>query len=350
MISKKKIPFKLPELPETKVPLTAAMTARGTEYYYQYEIRRNDREDENIALSYSAMQMGHGPTIEKFGKNLSDAIIESKSLGRSIEISVVHPGRSITPNAAYLLSHCLSQNLKLSLNNTEIHHISLESSLAARPLLKNALGTGRHSSRWNASVTSNEQTLANDLLKYCTVLFIDDCVLSGTIIDKYVNYLKSINNNPENVIVATAVKLIGGLDLEFETYVDTCILRSPSEKPVLLQLLKDPNIYLTTRLVYHLLKVDKGNWDSIALELPHPTLFSLYLFAVSYFGNYPPDRLDNLVQTLGNYGISLPNIKELKKVKYESFFRSIDQMIKNYQKDKFKEVDSSAFVNQLWSW
>lgn len=344
------VPLSVPKPPDGAALLTTAATARGTEYSYLYQILRNDTDDEMLGVAYSAMKFGHGPTVKAFGVKLASSIKQSLAMERLERMCVVHPGCSLTPNAAYFLSKTIVQDLAQTLHDVDIHHVSLESPLAARPHLKEALGTGSHSSRWLGTVYRDEPIPVNELLRSSIVLFVDDGVLTGSVIDKYLAYLKSVNLNPDNVFAIALAKLSGGVDSEFETDVDTKILRaSSSPAEVLLWLLNSRDTYLTTRLVYHFLNANPRYSTSLAPHLSQSILLTLYLFAVSYFGRNPPDGLDDLIAALRKYGASLPTAKELREVKYDFFFESLEHLLPTPEK-RFAIADAPVVAKRVWAW
>ena len=305
--------------------LSVSTTVRGNQYRYLYLIRRNEPEDDILALAYSALKFGYPELLRSFADYLADAILRDSSFPDAPPC-IVHPGSPHSPNSAFFLSQLVASTISSRAPGTTIQHISIESPLAARPRLKVALGSGAHSGRWIATTNPTSDEDPKHLLESKPVIFIDDCALSGNVVDKYLEHLASFCVNGVTPVVLC--HLAGGSDANFELDVDTRVLRRPGGPIMaLVEALERPGTLLTTRLVYHAFQLAPGDWQAFVSRLSDRILLSLYLFAVNNFGSECPDMLNLLAQTVERrIGISLPGKLELSSVRSNVFFHSIENL------------------------
>ncbi len=328
MIDKKRgLEFLKPPPPPPS--LSHSITVGGTDYRYLYLIRRNEPNDDLLAVTYSGLKFGSKSAIHSFADHLSNALNIQDDLNGDIPC-VVHPGTPRAPNAAYFLSRQIASTLSKHFIGQTVPHISLESPLAARPRLRDGLGTAAHSGRWVATANSPSHSDVMLLLKQHPVIFTDDGVLTGSVIDSYIEHLKGIT--AKGVDPIALCRLAGGSDNQFEVDVDTRLLRgSGGPMDVLIALLESDLSYVTTRVIYHAFQLAPTQWQDFVDRLSDHTLLTLYLFALNYFGSDCPAMLDHIARVLNHRSdIDLPLVDQLRSVRSNVFYFSIDSLPKHY--------------------
>ncbi len=289
-------------------------TSRGRRYSALINIRA-ENESGQEALAYSYMKFGEPAVIASFSGQLTEQI--RKDLGSGInsnkeEWLVLSPAGYGVPNAAFLMARQVAANLGLS------HMTMFRPSQGLRESLCRMTQWGLAE---NGSIVSDYETK----LAHRKVIFIDDGVLNGTVMDSYIPHLYESGVESVSPYVVAKLEGIG----PFEKVIDLQILTRLGINS-LVKILNNKQSVCTTRMVKYSLELRPHQFDEFLSDLTLEARINLYLYAVEYFDGHPLPNLDKLANSiLKETAISLPKIEQLSRINSREFFENVIELVRN---------------------
>ncbi|MDP3732380.1 MAG: phosphoribosyltransferase family protein, partial [Candidatus Omnitrophota bacterium] len=315
---------KIVSTPKTSSNLSKNRTLRGQEYKFLYEIRENPEKFGALSLAYSQLKFGRTVETREFSSQLAEAI--SADMGNELDRNredwiVVSPGGYGVPNAAYNLAKNVAGQLSLP-------HISLAAPITKNRDLQNKLASVARGKDWRLLVHNRKGMKENFSLNGKKVIFIDDSILSGTILDSDSDYLlKAGVVRLQPYILA---KLIPKENRNFERVVDLQILKRIGPR-ALVSIFNDPESIYTTRLVYYTFQLDDREFNRL-IDLLTPTArLNLYLYSIEYFDAKSPAKIYRLIKLIENdLKVKLPGSQEFNNMHQNIFYETVIKMIRGY--------------------
>ena len=326
------------------VPEPAAgqyQTAAGQPFRALYRISPKSDHLKTMGVAYSYLKFGESRFIESFSAQLFD-LIEAE-LREDIRHDpdqwvLVNPAGTNIPNAAFLLAKELSARLDLP-------WVSLAAPLGQSRSLQNRFASTTRNQEW--VVTVNEAWgLADDFsFRGKKVIFIDDGVLTGTIMESDAGYLKDAGAaRVEPFVVA---KLDGRGDDGFEKVVDLQILRQFGIDP-LVDTLNDEQALYTTRTINYSFQLQGYEFHQMLRHLTLMARMNLYLYAIEYFGARAPEGLDWIAELIeAEVGVRCPRAGDFQRIQEEAFFGRVVDLIKRYDM-RVPVEEFSAVISEIW--
>jgi len=293
--------------------------------------RINDKDSpSNIKLWYSKLKFGYKVAITKFSNELYERII--RDLGAIIDKDswiIVNPGGSRIPNAAFLLSRKVSRKLG-------VNHVYLVS-----PLVK------KYSNKINENkwipITKGKGKEKINSIRNKKVIFIDDGLLSGEVLNMSERYLKLEGaTRVEKYVLA---KLEG--NPEFEQKVDLYLFKGEGLSQIIKEC-KNNEIEYTTRFISNVFKSDSVNFNKVIRASNKINLLRLYVSSLEYFRKDLPKNFNVLRDYLNHkYNLKLPNKDKIGHISSDIFFENISSLIA--KKDYVKDLKDTSDQITYWA-
>jgi len=299
-------------------------TVQGVPFTALYHIQEKNLSADASWLAYSFLKFGRQREIRIFSEHLVRNILKDHAddlVRYPDHWIVVNPGGTAVPNAAYLLAKEVSRKLGLQ-------HVSLSAPLALSRRMQNKMASFARDKEFKVLVHGDLDAKRRFSLKGKRVLFIDDGVLTGKLMDVDAEYLK------KEGVVSVQPYVVAKLEQEqtenFEQKLDTTLLRHFGIDP-LVEILNDRDSFLTTRTINYAFQRFGEDFKRLLESLNPDARWSLYLYALEYFGfkSHPNFKeLEKMVER--DLKLKIPDTETLARASEEAFFKDFLARIHAY--------------------
>lgn len=268
------------------------------------------------ALTYSSMKFGDPQQVDAIALQLVDRIRNDMRVNSwdEKELVILNPAGYGVPNAASLLAKRVSKHLGLP-------HMSVAKTIDGLRASQGRLA------EWNLVENGRKLLDHKKALNGKKVLFIDDGVFKGTVMDAYIPYLESLGIKSINAYVV--LKLVG--EGEYEQIVDLQYLRRTGV-PALAKILNQPKTVLTTRMVKYAMDLRSHQFDELLRSVNIEARFNLYFYAIEYFKGRYPQGFNKLKESIeADLSLTLPSAEELSQVTRDDFFEGMTDLFREYE-------------------
>jgi HAD superfamily hydrolase (TIGR01509 family) len=321
--------------PEQATSFIEMTTPSGNPYVASQKI--SGRVPTKTKLAYSYLKFGRYREIQYFSEALVQNIL--KKLGDNLKKDsdswiIVNPGGAAVPNSAFLLAREISSRLRLP-------HLALHAPLAMNRSAQNKLASWAREPAWNVHLQGDRWTDVS--LKGKRVIYIDDSVLSGSIMDAGRDFLKKVGAKTVDAFVVTGLE--DSDRLNFEKIVDQSLLTTFSVDP-LSEILNYSENAFTTRSILYTFQRDPENFADLLGHLTLEARLNLYLYALEYFGVRGHANLNALILNIENaVPVYLLRQEDLKGLASQ-FFDEVARMIRE-EGGRVREEAAVQFTTRI---
>lgn len=289
-------------------------TPNGTPYRSLFKVREGTMDENKIGLEYSLMKFGRRREVNQFSEFLTKQIIHE--IGDEIRKNptswvVVNPAGVGIPNAAVLLAQQVARQLNLP-------HYSLMAPLASQRSLQNKLASKDRTNNWKLFDQLKQSYILPSDLQGANIIFIDDGVLTGTILQNDAVFLKEMGSPRFEAF--TVAKLETTESENFEKKIDLKLLSEFDIYP-LVDVLNDIESQMTTRVINYAFQLDGIQFQRVLERLTPEAKLNLLISSLEYYRNKPPVNFDSLVESLEtDVGLPFPRSDDYRDVTSDEFY------------------------------
>ena len=271
-----------------------------------FYIKEGSSAEDILGIELSKIKIGNKANLEKNAVAIAKRIKDQKD-GPSSDIiqnwAIASLGGEGIPNAGKLLGNEVALQLALP-------HLRIVKNDSVD--LKYRQYSQIPQSTQRAAAIAGRLMIANpEEMKGKNIIFVDDVLMSGTMVKNAVDFLYKHGANRVFVYVVASLESDSN---DFEGRINK---KAPEliGEDVLIPVLNGDTSYYTTRLLDYSFQYTKRNFPDFIQKLtPHARL-NLYLFSLHYYLEHAPDELDYLASILNHeLHVDFPKLNRIRPI------------------------------------
>ncbi len=307
-----------------------------------YTIEEGSADENNLALAYSYLKLGRPSEGQRFGDELADRI--AGDLKTSVEFNpaewvIVSPGGTRIPGACSVLAEKVAQTLNLPHEglNADFPEGRIGPDYSLWPTKEGRYKLLRGMFLDNPSLVSGKR-----------VIFVDDSVMSGTMLEKSIEALKQ--EGAIEICPYVLARLVHRSDNSYESRVNHRALDHDGVS-ALAQTLNDPRARYSSWLITYSFDLPEGDFRNLLAALSPAAKLNFYVYAIACFGFEAPWNVnfDLLSEELKNeFEIKFPDSADLNQSQVEKLWQEC--LAKMITDTRLKiPIESAGDISQtLW--